>query len=480
MATRLSQLRPFAFASVPLLWFVACGSPEADDGSSNVPTTGGTGGADGGGGTPGTASGGTLGTGSAPSNTGGQSASGGSGGSSASGGSGGSATDTCGGEPLLEVPVKDFDCGASGHVFENAGPADNRVNYIIVGDGYTSELLDTVFIEHIENMLYDEQTGFYSAIGEPYARYRKFINVCGLKIASNDACIDNADIGRSCDTPFDGECVPGCGSDGTRLGVVDLGKVNAAVAKVLPDDVDVDWIAATLNADASGWWNSGGGIMVWNGAFENRGNAASVARHEGGHTFHRLADEYDGTSDDCGEFDEVNSTADPATEKWAHWLGFDDTRSDDRPRPNNQSDNPYGTRTQGAFLGSRYCSENQYRPSQDSQMNLLPRPFNMPSVEKIISDIYGIVAPIDVHTDNTAPLNAPGGLQVRVVDPEVIHVEWSVDGAVVSDDGGECFVLADLASGSHTVTARAYDDTPWVRLDEEQLSQTVSWEVIIP
>lgn len=463
MAARSLRLCALSLVSVPVVCAAACGGAGGDE-------VAGTGGA----GDPG--SGGATGSGASAPDSGGPSA---SGGDAPSGGSGGAA-DTCGGEPLLELPTEAFDCGSSGYVFENAGPADNRVNYIIVGDGYTSELLDTLFIEHIENMLYDEQTGQYSAIGEPYARYRKFVNVCGLRIASNDACIDNADIGRACDTPFDGRCVPGCGSGGTRLGVVNEGKVNAAVAEVLPEDVDVDWMGVTLNADESGWWNSGGSVMVWNGAFGNRSNAASVALHEGGHSFHRLADEYDGTSSNCGEFDEVNSTADPEAEKWAHWLTFDDARSDDRPRPSNQTASPYGTRTQGAFLGSRYCSAGQYRPSEHSQMNLLPRPFNMPSVEKIILDIYSTVEPIDAHTDDTAPLIAPGGLQVRVVDPEVIRVEWAIDGAVVAEDGGECFVMPPLDAGSHTVTARAYDDTPWVRRDEELLSQTVSWEVVVP
>ncbi len=457
--------RSLVFA-LPWVWIVACSGAGGDGGADDLAAAGGAVDA---------SSGGAAGTGASAS-SGGESA----GGGGASSGGGGGTGDTCGGEPLLELPSEGFDCGASGHVFENAGPADNRVNYIIVGDGYTSELLDTLFVEHIENMLYDEQTGQYSAIGEPYTRYRKFVNVCGLQIASNDACVDNADIGRSCDTPFDGRCVPGCGSGGTRLGVVNEGKVNAAVAEVLPEGVDVDWMGVTLNADETGWWNSGGSVMVWNGAFGNRSNAASVALHEGGHSFHRLADEYDGTSSNCGEFDEVNSTADPGAEKWAHWLTFDDARTDDRPRPSNQAANPYGTRTQGAFQGSRYCSAGQYRPSEHSQMNLLPRPFNMPSAEKIILDIYSIVDPIDAHTDNSVPLTAPGGLQVRVVDPEVIQVEWSVDGVVAEAASGECFVMPELDAGTHTITARAYDDTPWVRRDEELLSQTVSWEVVVP
>jgi hypothetical protein len=47
-------------------------------------------------------------------------------------------------------------------------------------------------------------------------------------------------------------------------------------------------------------------------------------------------------------------------------------------------------------------------------------------------------------------------------------------------DGGECFDAGTLASGSHSVTARAYDDTDWVRTSRTALEQTVSWTVAIP
>jgi hypothetical protein len=400
-------------------------------------------------------------------------------------GTGGSTTDppgaACGNEPELPRGGEAFDCGALGHTFEDAGPPSNRVNYVIVGDGYNQASISTNFIEHVENMLYHDQAGQYSAIGEPYARYRKFVNVCGLLIPSSDNCIDNQDIGRTCDTPFDGRCNPPCGSGGTRLGTVSSQKVNAALQEHLPSNIDADWRAVSLNGDTDGWWNSGGPIMVWNGNFGNRLNAASVALHEGGHTFHRLADEYGGTSNNCNqEYNEINSTADPNASKWAHWLEYDDTRTDDRPRPGNQSGNPYGTRVQDAWQGSRYCDAGQYRPSQHSEMNLLPRPFNMPSVEKIILDIYAIVDPIDNHTDNSSPLQDPDVIQVRVIDPEVISLEWSVDGEIVAEAASECFAVPQLSSGSHTISVRAHDNTTWVRRNLEELEQTVSWEVVVP
>jgi hypothetical protein len=468
--------------AVPVLALLAaCGVvPQAGDGGAQDGSGGGgaaTGGQSGGGGS---AASGGAGSGGGPVPGAGGSASGGVGAAGGQMGAGGSAPGTCGGEPLLEAVGPVFSCGDSGHVFEAAGRADNRVNYALLGDGYDEALIETSFIEHVENMLHHETAGFYSAIGEPYARYRKFINVCGIKLASVDACIDNADIGRSCDTLFDGRCEPPCAASGTRLGLVDGSKVNAALAQEVPSDVDIDWVGVTLNADETGWWNSGGGVMVWNGAFSDRLQSASVALHEGGHTYHGLADEYGGTSQNCGEYQELNSTADPEAEKWAHWLGYSDERTDVRPRPAGLSGDPFGTFEQGAFEGSRYCDTGQYRPSEDSEMNLLPQPFNMPSMEKIILDIYAIVEPIDAHTDNTVPLVLPQSLQVRVVDAEVLTIEWSVDGALMAEESGECFLLPQLSPGEHEVSVRVADETTWVRRDRELLEQTVTWQVSVP
>lgn len=469
----------------------ACGSPEG------APPGAGSGGAPGAGGAGAQASGGALSSGGQGSAAGGASsgaggspsggASGGLsgiGGSEATGGmtgSGGSPGDTCGGEPLLEAPGPELSCGPRGHIFEAVGRPDNRVNYVIVGDGYDESQIGERFIEHVENMLYHEAAGLYSAIGEPYRRYRKFINVCGLKLASADACIDNPDENRDCDTLFDGRCEPPCSPSGTRLGVVNRNKVNAALAAELPDDVDADWVAVSLNADANGWWNSGGPVMVWNGGFQDRLSAASVALHEGGHTFHALADEYGGTSTTCGEYQEINSTADPEGEKWSHWIGYEDVRENSGPLPPHLvGRSTHGTFEQGVFEGSRYCDRGQYRPSKDSEMNQLPQPFNMPSMEKMILDIYSIVDPIDAHTPNDAPLAMPTGLQVKVVDPEVLKIEWSVDGEVISGATGECFVVPELAPGKHEVRVRVFDETPWVRKGRERLEQTVTWEVTVP
>jgi hypothetical protein len=403
---------------------------------------------------------GTGGTGGATGGTGGTG--GGTGGATGGtgGGTGGATGGSCAGLPPLPAGGATFDCGTSGQVLENNGRPDNRVTYVILGDGYTQALLDTLFIAHIQNMLTGTD-GRFSPLGEPYTRYRKFVNICALKVASNDACIDDGDSGTLCDTAFDGE-----GDDLSRLGTVNETKVRAVVSGLMPASIDVDWTAVTINAGATNWWNSGGSVMVWNGSFTPQARAASVALHEGGHAFHRLADEYTGTNTgaQCTNAPEVNVTTDGTGAKWAEWLGYDDTR---------------GTGVHGAFEGARYCNNGVYRPTDNSEMNILPDYYNMPSMQKIIQDIYLIVRPFDAYTSNAGTLTNPGALQVRVVDPAVLKVEWSVDGASVTADGGECFDTGGLTAGQHTVTARAYDDTPWVRTSRANLEQTVSWTVNI-
>ncbi len=377
----------------------------------------------------------------------------------------------CGGE-LPEIDAAPFECGDA-HVFENNGPPENRVNYVIAADGYQESELDTVLVEHVENMLYNEETGMFAEIGEPYVRYRKFINVCAMRSPSNESGVDGPGDNPNRDTAFDG------GNCGDRLGCVDDRLVRQYLQTALPDHVDVDWLAATMNENE--WWNSGGGIMVWSGKFMETSatQAASVAIHEGGHSFHQLADEYgdDNLTCNCASAREPNVACeeDPmmsSETKWGEWMGF----------VMEGGSRLWNLGEHGSVPGGRYCGPNSgvTRPTQDSEMNLLPYAFNMPSLQKAVHDIYEIVRPIDSHTPNDAPVSGSTELAVRLIDAEVLKVDWSVDGNVVVEDGGECFSLSDLPSGEHTVSARAYDDTPWVRDSREDLEQTVEWTVSVP
>jgi hypothetical protein len=111
----------------------------------------------------------------------------------------------------------------------------------------------------------------------------------------------------------------------------------------------------------------------------------------------------------------------------------------------------------------------------------------------MIMDIWRNVVPVDSTVPPAGAVSNPTMLQVNVIDPAVIDVDWSVDGTVVAAKGGTTFMVAGrgLGSGMHTVSAKAYDNagtdlvrqttgTAYGRMNWARSAQTVTWTVSIP
>jgi hypothetical protein len=413
----------------------SAGSGVVTGGSSGAGPAAGVGGAAGAPGAGGSA-GAAGGSGGAPGGAGGSGGSAAGAGGSPFGGNGG----TGGAPPPL-------DCGPEGWAVENNGPPSNRVNYVILGDGYTSATVDTTLVEHINVML---ARRFEHESGEPYGRYRKFVNICVMKAVSQSDGIGNGS------TAFDG------GNGGDRLARVSESKVNAYINAQVPDSFEIDWKAVVLNQDL--WENTGSILMLWSGAHRD---AAGAALHEGGHGFHQLADEYCGkaTGAGCGTntcssngtvHAEINTAGNCTTtdNKWNMWLGV--------TQKGLKVPDMGATGVQGTFVGSRYVDSGQYRPSSNSMMNSLfgtnvNTSFNGVSREQMIWGIYRAVQPIDSTEPPAGAVTDPMTLEVNVVDPAVINVDWTVDGTTTVN-AGTTFNASTLAPGMHTITAKAYDN----------------------
>ncbi len=426
---------------------VSCSAPvegeEALGGSGGAGATGGAAGTSTNGGAGGTPSGGASGTsttgGSATGGASGTGVTGGASGTSGAAGSGASGSGAggtmagaggsgvagsfvgggSGGMPM----VPPLDCGGKGAVIENAGPPANRVNYAILGDGYSAEELETTFLTHIQTYMTKR---FSDPIGQPYLRYRKFVNICAIKIPS---------------TPICGSSTFGCcGDDQSRLASCNQSAANMAFSQNLPATFEIDWRSLVLNG--SSWWNTGATLMLWSGG--NR-DAAGAALHEGGHGFHQLADEYGGCSG--GRQVNVHTASGMTGGKWDGWLGY-------MQEP--------GTGVQDFFQ----CDGSVWRPTSNSMMNSLfgnnpNTSFNAVSREKMIMDIWSkIQNPWDAVTPPPGAVTNPTTLSLQLIDPSVISVDWSVDGSVVAMNGGPTYNIgaANLAAGSHMVVASAYDN----------------------
>jgi hypothetical protein len=419
--------------------------------AGNVPGTGGpddngTGGATtGSGGATVTGAGGSTVTGSGGRTTG----TGGAGGAVT--GAGGAVTGAGG---SMVQPPPTLDCGPIGVPIVNSGPPKNRINYVIVADGYTSTTVNTTLMTHVNNAM---TARFSAIIGEPYIRYKNFVNICLFKTVSQTDGISQTGASTN-STIFN--CF---GDDTSRLATCDTRTAMTQLTANTPAGMTVDWHSIVLNN--SRWWNTGSSWMLWSG-----GNADGPkgAMHEGGHGFHQLADEYGTcTGANCGsntmgtgtvgtENQEINSTGNPMTTggKWDMWIGTTQTGA---------------TGLQGTWLGSRYVGAGQYRPSANSMMNSLfgnnpNTSFNSVSREQMIFTIWRRLTPIDSTTPAAGAVSNPGTITVNVIDPAVISVDWTVDG-MVTVNGGTTFDTSKLAAGTHTISAKAYDNatTDWVR-----------------
>ena len=337
------------------------------------------------------------------------------------------------------VATTPLDCGAMGTALENHGPPSNRLNYVIVADGYSQAELAAggTLDKHLQAFA----TRRFSENAQPYLRYRNFINICVLRIAS---------------TPICGSSKFGCcGDDQSRLANCNTTTVNQAITQNLPASFEVDFRAVVLNGNS--WWNSGGTVMMWSGG---NTDGPGAALHEGGHGHNQLADEYDAceqsrVSREAAYGVNVSLMNGSSGGKFDGWIGYNQTGA---------------TGTQNFFACTGGAT---WRSSSNSMMNQLfcgnsnqasctaNTAFNSVSREKIVMDIWRAVQqPYDSVEPPAGAVTNPAMLKVNVIDPAVINVNWSVDGNMVAANGGPTFNVGSmgLTPGAHTITARAYDN----------------------
>ncbi len=306
----------------------------------------------------------------------------------------------------------------------------------------------------------------------PSLRYANFFNAHRVNVVSNQSGADKPPQNIFVDTALDASYW----WDGVteRLLYFNTSKANAAVNSALVGSgIDVDMRFGVVNDPKYG--GGGGSWAVYAG-----GNSAAneIALHEVGHSFAGLADEYFSPGTYAGpEPFEPNATKSPATGKWDRWLGYVDPDTNMGPID--------------YYEGARYFSNGIYRPSLNSKMRSLGRRFDAISRERFLQEIYEEVRPLDDWLDNGSLLDDPTSLWVETVDPDVLNVEWFVDGA---SRGllGESILLSDLRLdiGQYEVTARAYDaildhgftgdSLDWWRLsDTSSLQQEIVWDIAV-
>jgi hypothetical protein len=343
----------------------------------------------------------------------------------------------------------------------DTGSPENRIDIVILGDGYTLSEITVTFTNHAKNFI--DYIFSESNITEPFANYKNFFNVHLIDVISNQSGADDPVNGIRVDTALNASYSFDGSTD--RLLYIDDGLANSIMANELSGTgISADMKVLTVNSEKYG---GGGGLYgVYAGG---NADALEVALHEIGHSFASLADEYGGN---VGAYTgvepaEINVTKDPTGAKWSHWNGYDQP----------------GVGVIGAYEGGRYFDQGIYRPSNFSKMNVLNNPFDVVSREAFILQFYAIVDPLDDYAfkDVAGIIENPGSLWVDTIDDNVIEVEWFVDGTpVLKGPTNLTMQQLGLTSGKYEIMAKAVDPTDWVRqADRSGLEQKVVWNVSV-
>ncbi|MFL6116651.1 MAG: M64 family metallopeptidase [Catenulispora sp.] len=350
------------------------------------------------------------------------------------------------------------------------GPTANRIDLIFIGDGYLASEMP-VFARSAEN-------AWQALIAyEPYKTYQNFFNASRIEVPSPVSGISNDPAnGVVKQTPLGMHfwC-----HNIDRLLCVNT-KAAGAYAALVPGVSHVVSIAHTAT-----YGGAGGSITTLSG--ENQ-YSDGVIVHEMAHTVGGLGDEYQvpyGTSTGAEAGDLANVTSRTADymlvnrHKWWRWIG--------RPSPDGS--------VVGAYPGANYYAVGFFRPSLDSEMRTLGRPFNPPSAEALIESFYvsrsgkGSIDPIEAVTpvpDSNGIVNRHTTLSAALVPlvGQNYTVYWGVDGAAVPGSLGRAsldLATAPLKHGQwNQVSLYVVDANPAV-LDErfraENMSKTRRWWV---
>ncbi|MEE8575660.1 MAG: M64 family metallopeptidase [candidate division Zixibacteria bacterium] len=350
--------------------------------------------------------------------------------------------------PLSEWPVTT--------IIDN-GPVSNRIDLVFVGDGYTASELGS-YATHVQNIV----SGYFAE--EPMAAYASYFNVHRVDVVSNESGVDELDNSIYRDTALD--MAYGCNNT-PRLLCIDVGKAVAAASNA----PEVELIFALANSTRYG----GAGYPDLSTMAGNNSSSVELALHESGHSLAKLADEYqysDGATYTGPERPEQNVSIYDAAEqialetKWYRWLDL----------PNVDT-----------FEGAYYNQYGIYRPTNNSKMRSLGRPFEEINSEQFVINFYKLVSPMDEATPpSQEPL--PGDTVFHVIPMEPIDhsldVQWSVDGVDVPGATGLTFTPTSLPIGIHDVAVTAVDNTTRVREDTARatwLTDTRQWQIeVVP
>jgi hypothetical protein len=357
--------------------------------------------------------------------------------------------------PLSSAPVirsapmwpEDFGDSDVYRVYGAAAESDERINVVIVPDGYTyaeKELMEAHAVDMVEH--FRGKT--------PYAEHDPLINYVLVYAYSTESGTDECDCGvaraTAMGTRFPDTGAP-CGSSANRCLYYGQGCDSASTANIAAAELRAPAHDTTVVMVNTGRYGGCGGSRAVFAA--GHGQGAEIAIHELGHSLAGLADEYGGT-DSCGfSAGEINTSGDAFSGAWAEWI------------------NELGPPEEGA----QYYDRCLYRPATNCAMRSLNQAFCPVCNQRWSLVLFGHprVAPtaplraIDPDSPATAYVGVPTvfAVETRLAGGGATHqLNWHLQGPSDSEPH-------PIASGTSSLT-HIFDEPGHYELTCEVIADT--------
>ncbi|MCF0041098.1 M64 family metallopeptidase [Dyadobacter fanqingshengii] len=336
------------------------------------------------------------------------------------------------------------------------GSIDNRVNVVILGDGFTQAELPK-FTEEAAKF-----ADFFLNYA-PYNAYRNYFNFFSIATPSKESGVTNP--GNAPDAYPDQPVGKKDTYYGATFGEYIHRLVVAQNYQRLTDVLGynfpmADLVVMLVNTPFYG--GSGGGIAV----HTLHSTANTIGVHEIGHTFSFLNDEYWAGPQYGWEAANMTAISDPANVKWKNWLNETNI---------------------GVFPHGYGEAAKWFKPTHaNCLMEYLDRPFCAVCKEATAERILQIVNPIDRAspeiTEDIVLEAEPQTFRLELVEPEPnsLKVEWLLDEKLIKTGNAISLSAADMQESTGKLIASVFDTTLLSRREkmEDQRTRSVQWNLV--
>jgi len=339
----------------------------------------------------------------------------------------------------------------------------NRINLVVLGDGYTADAASQAELTSAARALL---TTFFGT--SPYRELREVFTAKLVHVVSAQSGATNGAAGGTRDTAL--RAAFNCG------GIDRLLCVDGSVTLTIAAEHFPEFTLALVIVNDTKYGGSGGQFAVTS----VHPDAKWVLVHETGHALGELADEYSTATPGYAPCDPVQDCWEPnatvrttrAAVKWLPWI---DAAT---PVPTPAGAGHAGV---GLFEGARYLASGVYRPTEAScMMRALQQRYCRVCTEALITSLLGRLSLLDGTTGPAAAATcAPLAWSVAPlpVDLGTASYHWTVDGAVRPETGPALTLEAGvLRRGAHQVAAAVEWSAATVRRDPAgALRATATW-----